>query len=331
MQTSTKCTPSYFDFAFMKHSAEDNSKDISNFQFKEDEFLKIDLSENENSYSNIYVNSDDSFIFKDSNDLSYQNILQINDNFDNKRENIFSKENSDKKDESSSKENKDNNTSNEECLFPLNLENNFGSNSSLNKPKKNKKINFDVIYPKKNDFEFNRSKNTKSIIFIKMKMKMRRRDKKDNILLKIKRTFFNTYLYNIINTLVLKKWKGLKKGKGSHKFFYRFSKKFIIDMTKKNNKRLLDMTLRQIIENDSNQGNKLNSDFLPSLQVEKNDKLEELLNSKYNDLFEIYINSQEFENEINRLKVKGFPDYYIKLYIYLSKNFIKFFEGNNEI
>ena len=164
-----------------------------------------------------------------------------------------------------------------------------------------------------------------------MKMKMRRRDKKDNILLKIKRTFFNTYLYNIINTLVLKKWKGLKKGKGSHKFFYRFSKKIIIDMVKKNNKKLLDMTLRQIIENDSNKGNKLNSDFLPSLQVEKNDKLEELLNSKYNDLFEIYINSQEFENEINRLKVKGYPDYYINLYIYLSKNFIKFFEGNDEI
>ena len=61
-------------------------------------------------------------------------------------------------------------------------------------------------------------------------------------------------------------------------------------MVKKNNKKLLDMTLRQIIENDSNKGNKLNSDFLPSLQVEKNDKLEELLNSKYNHLFEIYIN-----------------------------------------
>ena len=102
-------------------------------------------------------------------------------------------------------------------------------------------------------------------------------------------------------------------------------------MVKKNNKKLLDMTLRQIIENDSNKGNKLNSDFLPSLQVEKNDKLEELLNSKYNDLFEIYINSQEFENEINRLKVKGYPNYYINLYIYLSKNFIKFFEGNDEI
>ena len=197
----------------------------------------------------------------------------------------------------------------------------------MNKPKKNKKINFDVIYPKKNDFDFNKSKNTKRIIFIKR----RSRDNKDNILLKIKRAFFNTYLHNRINTLVLKKWKGLKKGKGSHKFFYRFSKKFIIDMTKKNNKRLLDMTLRQIIENDSNKGNKLNSDFLPSLQVEKNDKLEELLNSKYNHLFEIYINSKEFENEINRLKVKGFPGYYINLYIYLSKNFIKFFEGNDEI
>ena len=294
MQTSTKYTPTYNADAFRELNAEYYNKDIYSFQFKEEESLKIDLLENNNSYSN--------------------NI-------------IFSKKNSDKKDESSFKDKKDNNSSNEKCLFPSNLENNFASNSSLNKSKKKRKKNFDVIYPKKNDFDFNKSKNTKRIIFIKR----RSRDNKDNILLKIKRAFFNTYLHNRINTLVLKKWKGLKKGKESHKFFFRFSKKIIIDMVKKNNKKLLDMTLRQIIENDSNKGNKLNSDFLPSLQVEKNDKLEELLNSKYNHLFEIYINSQEFENEINRLKVKGYPNYYINLYIYLSKNFIKFFEGNDEI
>ena len=149
MQTSTKYTPTYNADAFRELNAEYYNKDIYSFQFKEEESLKIDLLENNNSYSN---------------------------------NNIFSKKNSDKKDESSFKDKKDNNSSNEKCLFPSNLENNFASNSSLNKSKKKRKKNFDVIYPKKNDFDFNKSKNTKRIIFIKR----RSRDNKDNILLKIK-------------------------------------------------------------------------------------------------------------------------------------------------
>ena len=283
---------------------------------KEEKPLKIDLLENEIIYSNIFENSEDVFNFKDSNISAYQNFLQINDNFDSEKElEIHSRENSDKKDINSFKEQIDYDSSNDQCLFLLNL-----TNSSLKESRKNRKKIFDVIYPEKSNFDFNRSENTKRIIFIKR----RRRDKKDNILQKIKRAFFNNYLYNRINNL-------LKIGKKSHKFFYRFSKKFIIDMVKKNNKKLLDMTLRQIIENDSNKGNKLNSDFLPSLQVEKNDKLEELLNSKYKDIFEAYINSKEFDNEIIQLKAKDMTDSYIKNYIYLSKNFIKFFEGDNEI
>ena len=102
-------------------------------------------------------------------------------------------------------------------------------------------------------------------------------------------------------------------------------------MVKKNNKKLLDMTLRQIIENESKEGNKQNLNVLSSLKEEKNDKLEELLNSKYRDIFEAYINSKEFDNEIIQLKAKDMTDSYIKNYIYLSKNFIKFFEGSNEI
>ena len=102
-------------------------------------------------------------------------------------------------------------------------------------------------------------------------------------------------------------------------------------MVKKNNKKLLDMTLRQIIENESKEGNKQNLNVLSSLKEEKNDKLEELLNSKYRDIFEAYINSKEFDNEIIQLKAKDMTDYYIKNYIYLSKNFIKFFEGDKSI
>ena len=316
MQHLTKYTFSEYNYSIIEYNGEHYIKDIYSFQMKEGEPLKIDLLENENNYSNIFENSEDVFNFKDSNISAYQNFLQINDNFDSEKElEIHSRENSDKKDINSFKEQIDYDSSNDQCLFLLNL-----TNSSLKESRKNIKKIFDVIYPEKSNFDFNRSENTKRIIFIKR----RRRDKKDNILQKIKRAFFNTYLYNRINNL-------LKIGKKSHKFFYRFSKKFIIDMVKKNNKKLLDMTLRQIIENESKEGNKQNLNVLSSLKEEKNDKLEELLNSKYRDIFEAYINSKEFDNEIIQLKAKDMTDSYIKNYIYLSKNFIKFFEGDNEI
>ena len=316
MQHLTKYTFSEYNYSIIEYNGEHYIKDIYSFQMKEGEPLKIDLLENENNYSNIFENSEDVFNFKDSNISAYQNFLQINDNFDSEKElEIHSRENSDKKDINSFKEQIDYDSSNDQCLFLLNL-----TNSSLKESRKNTKKIFDVIYPEKSNFDFNRSENTKRIIFIKR----RRRDKKDNILQKIKRAFFNNYLYNRINNL-------LKIGKKSHKFFYRFSKKFIIDMVKKNNKKLLDMTLRQIIENESKEGNKQNLNVLSSLKEEKNDKLEELLNSKYRDIFEAYINSKEFDNEIIQLKAKDMTDSYIKNYIYLSKNFIKFFEGDNEI
>ena len=316
MQHLTKYTFSEYNYSIIEYNGEHYIKDIYSFQMKEGEPLKIDLLENENNYSNIFENSEDVFNFKDSNISACQNFHQINDNFDSEKElEIHSRENSDKKDINSFKEQIDYDSSNDQCLFLLNL-----TNSSLKESRKNIKKIFDVIYPEKSNFDFNRSENTKRIIFIKR----RRRDKKDNILQKIKRAFFNNYLYNRINNL-------LKIGKKSHKFFYRFSKKFIIDMVKKNNKKLLDMTLRQIIENESKEGNKQNLNVLSSLKEEKNDKLEELLNSKYRDIFEAYINSKEFDNEIIQLKAKDMTDSYIKNYIYLSKNFIKFFEGDNEI
>ena len=219
MQHLTKYTFSEYNYSIIEYNGEHYIKDIYSFQMKEGEPLKIDLLENENNYSNIFENSEDVFNFKDSNISACQNFLQINDNFDSEKElEIHSRENSDKKDINSFKEQIDYDSSNDQCLFLLNL-----TNSSLKESRKNRKKIFDVIYPEKSNFDFNRSENTKRIIFIKR----RRRDKKDNILQKIKRAFFNNYLYNRINNL-------LKIGKKSHKFFYRFSKKFIIDMVKKN-------------------------------------------------------------------------------------------------
>ena len=62
--------------------------------------------------------------------------------------------------------------------------------------------------------------------------------------------------------------------------------------------------------------------ILSSSKEEKNHKLEELLDTKYKDLFGLYIKSKEFENKIERLKEEDKDDFYIKNYRYLSYNFV---------
>jgi len=95
------------------------------------------------------------------------------------------------------------------------------------------------------------------------------------------------------------------------------------------------MTLSEIIiENNSNKTNKTkkhNLDVLFSLRGEKNINLEKFLNSKCEVLFEEFINSNEYKNEIMRLKRKNMTSFYIKNYKYLSTNFIKFFDDNSDI
>ena len=56
-------------------------------------------------------------------------------------------------------------------------------------------------------------------------------------------------------------------------------------------------------------------------------ELKRILDKKYCELFQEYINSKEFNvDEINRLKNK-FDKLYIENYIYLSKHFIEFFSN----
>ena len=64
---------------------------------------------------------------------------------------------------------------------------------------------------------------------------------------------------------------------------------------------------------------------IKSKEVEENRELKAILDKKYCELFEEYINSEEFKNEINRLKKYKMNDNYIERYIYLAKNLNKFF------
>ena len=213
-------------------------------------------------------------------------------------------------------------------------------------PKKKEKV-FDVITPtpkilekdesieedsiiseKKYQFDFDNVDDVKRERFLQRR---RRRENQDNMRKKIKRTFLNNYLFNKINDL-------LKKGKKRHNNFERFPQKFVSDVVKKANNDILKLTLKQIISKKDLCFNQKDLDnynhnmkVLESLENEKNIELEKILNTMYKDLFNEYINSDEFKiDEINRLKQKNMNDWYIKIYVNLSRHFIEFFEDIKE-
>ena len=155
--------------------------------------------------------------------------------------------------------------------------------------------------------------------------KRRRRDNSDNIRKKIKGRFLNTTLIKRINTIV--------KNHGIRFYFAKFPQKFVSNISKIANKKLLDMTLLEIFETkeiypfDELNNYNHNLKVIEKKEIRENSELKRILDKKYCELFDEYINSKEFYiNEINRLK-KNFGKSYIENYIYLSKHLIEFFEN----
>ena len=228
-------------------------------------------------------------------------------------------------------------------LFPFNVEEDikFPSESLFNdcsidpnnpfeqsKPKTRNKI-FEVIYPKRfsvfcqieND---NSSTDDDTLIQRKrFPIKRRRRENKDNMLKKIKRGFLNNALLKKINMLI-------KKNGGKY-FFEKFQLYFISDVSKMTNKTLINMTLEEIYRKKELYHEKelnyyyRNLNVLESKDIQENKELKKVLNKKFYELFEEYVNSKEFKiDEIDRLKNNNMEESYIKRYIYLARNFIKF-------
>ena len=163
--------------------------------------------------------------------------------------------------------------------------------------------------------------------FLKRKrypQKRRRRENQDNMRKKIKRGFMNIALITKINVNL--------KLNNIVSYLEKFPQNLVCDVTKKTNKDLIDMTLEQIFEKkelyDEDDLSKYqhNLKVIKSKEVQQNSELKAILNKKYSELFEEYINSKEFKvDEINRLKKNKMSDSYIERYKYLSKHFIKFF------
>ena len=221
--------------------------------------------------------------------------------------------------------------------YNFNIENLSYSNlvSSEDLKENEKKRYFKVEYPKKYGLFTNTDKNSVSAkkrenLLKRKRLADRRRPRKenqDNIRRKIKRGFFNTALINILNSKL--------ESIGSNKYFEKFAQIFIADVDQKRNKEIFNMTLKEIFtekklykrEKERGVNNFLhNLKVIQSEDIQCNEEFVIVLNKTIRELYEEYLNSDEFKTgEINRLKQKKMDDDYIKRYIYLANHLIEFF------
>ena len=161
----------------------------------------------------------------------------------------------------------------------------------------------------------------------RLEIRRPRRENKDNMRKKIKRSFLNYALIKKLNDKL--------KSKGYAKYFEKFPSFFVTDIDRKRNKDILNMTLKEIFEkkelykyeNQKGFSNSLhNLKVVQSEEISENSDLKNIFNKTFSELYIEYINSDDYKIvEINRLKENKMNDEYIKRYIYLSRNLIEFF------
>ena len=204
-------------------------------------------------------------------------------------------------------------------------------NLGLNPYKENKKHGkifftrkkrFKVVYPEKykgnkeDDFSFSKKKRSK--------IRQRRFTYKDLIEQKIKRNFCNKYLIKKLNDIL--------KSEKSDLLFKKFSRCFITNVSKEDNDNILNMTLIQIFKEKKLYKKDLKN-YLINLKVidklkTRKTKVNEILdNKKYFELYKEYLNSNEYQINIDKIKqkYKG-KNEYIKRFNYFSKNFLELFK-----
>ena len=220
----------------------------------------------------------------------------------------------------------------EDCLIEPNHSSLFSLESIIEKEKEKKPI-FIVVYPKK-DSLFTNGENNSALLskeeaektFLKRKRfpyRRPRKDNQDNIRKKIKLGFFNIALIKMLNDKL--------RSIGNNKYFAKFPQSFISDVNKKRNKEIFEKTLRDIfVEKElyKCEDKKGASNYFQNLNIvqnENNVEFKKITDKTIRDLYEEYINSDEFKiREINRLKNKDMSDYYIARYIYLANHLCEF-------
>ena len=195
-----------------------------------------------------------------------------------------------------------------------------------------KKNIFNVIYPNKISL-FTKTEIELPEILIGRKRESERKRRKynqDNIRKKIKRGFLS---------ILIDKLNKILASIGISLYFVKLPQSFVSDVVRKTNKEILNLTLEEIFKKEElyklDKDEDLskyhhNLDVINNEQIQGNENLKKILNKKYYEIYEEYINSNEFKvDEINRLKKNNSEeadDEYINKYISLAQHFLEFFE-----
>ena len=246
-------------------------------------------------------------------------------------------------------ENEKNNDSNENSIMNLNIKNSHSSQENDQNLKANdskKKIfqcthkdnfnNFKIFHPG-NDEELPRKiinsfleKKTTITLSQRRNQRISRKYNLDGIRRRIKARFLKSFI-NTINQRL--------KYAGTTRFFNNLPSYFITNITKNANRSILVKTFKQIFleklsDNNENevisarrQNNILAIDYL-----EKNETIGErshykyYKNMKYSEIYEEYLYSREFEEDIIEIKMKGDKIYFEK-YLDLALNLNNYFNA----
>ena len=148
---------------------------------------------------------------------------------------------------------------------------------------------------------------------------------KDNILNKISRGFFNKYLIGKLNEIL--------KLSGCILYFQKFPQIFVMNVIKKKNQGIWNMTPTQIFKNKEFYGTntkknyelnyEINLKVIENEKIQNNEKIKSVLNLKLCDLYDKYLASSEYEGEIQRLKNKNYDNNYISKFMHFAYSFIK--------
>ena len=190
-----------------------------------------------------------------------------------------------------------------------------------------------IVRPK--DYKNKQKKsNHKLIIFDpknkRIKNKRKRKDMEDNKRKKIKSNFYSKYLNKELNNL-LKDLKVQKK-------FSNLSQVFITNVTKKINKRIMNLTLKEHMLDDSFKLNKKmkkidikhyenNKKIITYLEnkYDKNIEIINFLNMKMRDIFIKYFQSDAYKESIQKLINEEYSFEYIDNYREVANDFVSFF------
>ena len=317
-----------------------------NYQDKEFEesFFKIFVGENKKHYINNDIIDDDSEKYLLQNKHN-SNIISNNDKNGNFSININVKDKIESCKTNISSKNKENVI----ILINQNEIDKKDNISFLNKKRNISKKDFSIFnYGKYDNYSRNIISETlteiekeKKNLFVtnfiyskqykkRLKTIHKRKEGSDNIRKKIKRRF-HKILKDIINSKLEKA--------GSNKYFDFLPQLFVSDISKKYNKKILNLTLEEILSSNfcisNNENNSITKKYYHNLSVleylEKNKEISvksnfnNIKNMKYYEIFEEYLNSKEFEMEISELKKEKENDKYIKKYITKAISLIQYF------